>query len=129
MEKIININLHKCVDILDENKRIIHKFYKNLVNDDMDNIVNLRNIDNYNKALNIVKKYTYIKDVSDLTITDNIKYLSAKNLCNIGFKLKYKFNKIELNNNKKYLVLFSNNIYNKVRILLDDKIVLFKEVK
>jgi hypothetical protein len=34
-----------------------------------------------------------------------------------------------IGNNKKYLVLLLNNIYNKVRILLDDKNVLFKEVK
>jgi len=109
------------------NKLIIHKFYKNLINNEFDNKVNLRNINNYKKALNIVKKYNYIKDVNELEQYDSIKYLSAKNLCNITFKYKCIFHKFETINNKIFITLSRNNRHI-FKIELNDKILLFKEV-
>lgn len=126
MEK--NITIYNYKNKIEENiynnKLIIHKFYKYLVNDDMDNIVNLRNINNYNKCLNIIHKYKYIKNINELNENDSIRCLSAKNLCNIKLQPIYIFKKIININNIIYLkyTLKNNNIYN---LLINDKIIIF----
>ena len=125
--KIIIINNDKENIQEYNNKLIIHKFYKNLINNDIDNQVNLRNINNYKKALNIVKKYNYIKDINELKQFDNIKYLSAKNLCNINFKYKCIYHKTDINNNKMYITL-SRNYKHIFNIEINDKILIFKEI-
>jgi len=122
---IINNNKENIQEY--NNKLIIHKFYKNLINNEFDNEVNLRNLNNYKKALNVVKKYNFIKDINELKQYDNIKYLSAKNLCNINFKYKCIYHKTEINNNKIYITL-SRNYRHIFKLEINDKILIFKEI-
>jgi len=114
-------------DNIYENKVIIHKFYKNLVSDEITNEVNLRNIDNYKKALNSVNNHEYIKNINELKKYNIIKVLSARNLCNICFKQKYIYYNTRKKGDKIYLTvsgIYSRNICN---LIYDDKIIIFKE--
>jgi hypothetical protein len=119
---IKTIKTIKIINTKYDSKLIVHKFYKNLVNDELDNIINLRNIQNYNKALKISEKLIYVKNINELVEGNSIRYLSAKNLCNIGFKTKHIFKEIIDN---KFIILSNNNKINKV--LLNDKVVIFKQ--
>jgi len=127
LDKKYDIDSKDNEDYIFQNKIIIHKFYKNLVSDEITNEVNLRNIDNYRKALNSVNNHEYIKDITELKKYNIIKILSARNLCNICFKQKYIYYNTKKKDNKIYLTvsgIYSRNI---CKLLYDDKIVIFKE--
>lgn len=116
--------MNKNILLHNKNYKIIAKFYKNLINNEYNNVVNLRNIKNFEEAVSILEKYNYINNINELEYNDNILYISAKNLCNICVKKKCKFIKL-YNNNDKISILLKTK-WNSFKLVLDDKILLFK---